>query len=242
VGDDDDRVVALQLVDQLLDALRGDRIERRGGLVHQQHFGLDGQRPGDAQALLLAAGQRQRRFVQPVLDLVPQRRLAQALLDPLVQPRLAVDQPVQADAVGDVLEDRLRERVRLLEHHPDLASQRDHVGARRVHVLAVDLHRALDAGPDHDVVHPVQRAQKGALAAARRPDERGHQVGAHAERDARERLLGPVVEVQRLDVDLQGRAAVVGRARRAGQRREGRKTGARRHREKCSVREQRAAT
>ena len=44
--------------------------------------------------------------------------------------------------------------------------------------LAVDQHRALDARRRNDVVHPVQRAQERALAAARRADERGHEIGA----------------------------------------------------------------
>src|SRR5262245_45199676 len=42
VGDDHDRVVVLQLVDQLFDARGGDRVERRARLVEQQHFRLDG--------------------------------------------------------------------------------------------------------------------------------------------------------------------------------------------------------
>ena len=141
--------------------------------------GSDGQRARDAQPLLLAARERQRRLVQPVLDLVPERGLPQALLDALVQLGLAAGHAVDAQAVGDVLEDRLRERVRLLEHHADPAAQRAprRRRARRCR-LAVDQHRALDAGARDDVVHPVQRAQERALAAARRPDEGGHQVGA----------------------------------------------------------------
>ena len=58
VGDDDDGVAAAQLVDQFLDPRGGDRVERRAGLVHQDHFGIDRDGAGDAQALLLAAGQR----------------------------------------------------------------------------------------------------------------------------------------------------------------------------------------
>ena len=38
---------------------------------------------------------------------------------------------VDPQAVGDVLEDRLRERVRLLEHHPDPAPQLDDVDVPR---------------------------------------------------------------------------------------------------------------
>src|SRR6478736_2050575 len=55
VRDDDDRVRLSKLVNQLFDARGGDRIERRTGLVHQQHLGLERQRTRDTQALLLAA-------------------------------------------------------------------------------------------------------------------------------------------------------------------------------------------
>src|SRR5215211_3944420 len=57
VGDDHDRVVLLELLHQVLDAAGGDRVEGRGGLVHQDHVGGDGDGPGDAEPLLLAAGE-----------------------------------------------------------------------------------------------------------------------------------------------------------------------------------------
>ena len=58
VGHDHDREVLLEFLDQLLDAAGGDRVQRRGRFVQQQHFRLQRHRAGDAQALLLAAGQR----------------------------------------------------------------------------------------------------------------------------------------------------------------------------------------
>src|SRR5580704_10818468 len=57
VRDDGDAIVRFKLGDQLFDALGGDRVERRGWLVEQQDFGPDGDRPGNAQALLLTAGE-----------------------------------------------------------------------------------------------------------------------------------------------------------------------------------------
>src|SRR5436190_18876637 len=41
VRHDDDRIARLELINQLLDALRGDRVERRRGLVHQDDFRFD---------------------------------------------------------------------------------------------------------------------------------------------------------------------------------------------------------
>ena len=46
------------------------RVERRAGLVEQQHLGLGGERPRDAEPLLLAAGEPQRRVVEVVFDLL----------------------------------------------------------------------------------------------------------------------------------------------------------------------------
>ena len=48
-------------LDQVLDLAGGDGVEGRAGLVHQQHLGLGGDGPGDAQPLLLAAGQAEAR-------------------------------------------------------------------------------------------------------------------------------------------------------------------------------------
>jgi hypothetical protein len=94
VGDDHHGKLAAQLVDQFLDLRRRDRVQRRTGFVHQQHFGRGRDCPRDAQALLLAARQAGAGGVQTVLDLVPQRRLAQAILDDLVKLGLVAGQPV----------------------------------------------------------------------------------------------------------------------------------------------------
>ena len=77
VRDDHDRVLALQLVHQVLDARRRDRVERRRGLVHQDHVRLDGERARDAEALLLPAREAECVVLEPVLDLVPERGLAE---------------------------------------------------------------------------------------------------------------------------------------------------------------------
>src|ERR1700742_2535975 len=155
VGDDDDRVPGLDLFHQVLDRAGGDGVERRAGLVHQHHVRLDGQRAGDAQPLGLATRQAHSRGLEAVLDLVPQRTLAQRELDDLVEALLVAD-AVDARPVGDVVVDRLGERVRLLEDHADLAAHGD-----RRHVLAVQRraavpHVTLAPGPDHEVVHPVE--------------------------------------------------------------------------------------
>ena len=83
--------------------------------------GSTAMRPGDAQPLLLPARQAERRRLQPVLDLVPQRRAAQRFLDDVVEFAL-LRHAGDPWAVGDVVVDALGERVGLLEHHADVAA------------------------------------------------------------------------------------------------------------------------
>ena len=121
----------LQLVHQVLDRRRRDRVEGRGRLVHQEHLGLDGEAARDAEPLLLPAGEAVGARLQPVLHLVPERRLPERPLDALVQVALHAE---HARAEGDVVVDRLRERVRLLEHHADALAHLDRVDVGAVEV------------------------------------------------------------------------------------------------------------
>src|SRR5437879_9207176 len=66
VRHDHDRIPLLEFLHEFLDAQRGDRVERRGRLVHQDHLGLDGERACQAQPLLLATREVERGAVQPV--------------------------------------------------------------------------------------------------------------------------------------------------------------------------------
>src|SRR5699024_2898871 len=134
VGDDDDRVLARELVHEVLDLEGGDRVQSRARLVHEDDLGVDRDRPGDAQALLLAAGQRERVVLELVLDLVPQGVLGQALLDDLVH---VAAHAVDAGPVGDIVVDRLGERVGLLADHSDAAAHLDGVDLGGVEVLTV---------------------------------------------------------------------------------------------------------
>ena len=173
VRDDHERVLVLQLVHQVLDLRRRDRVERRSRLVEQDHVRLDRDRAGEAKPLLLAAGEAEGALLEPILDLVPERRLRQGSFDAAVEIVLHSE---HAQAPGNVVVDRLRERVRLLEDHPDPPPHLDRVDPVRVDVLAVVEDLAIDLGRRDEVVHPVQRAQEGALATTRRPDDRRHEV------------------------------------------------------------------
>ena len=113
---------------------------------------------------------------------------------------------MDARAVGDVLVDRLGERIRLLEHHADAGAQLHHVQRGVVDVLPVDDDLAGDAAALDRVVHAVDAAQEGRLAAARRPDQA---VTARSGMSRRrlQRLLVAVVDVDVLGDDLGSVAA-----------------------------------
>ena len=94
------------------------------------------------------------------------------LLDDVVQIGSWACACLELQAGGDVVVDRhRRERVGPLEHHADRAADVDRVDAGAVDVVAVEQDLALHVRAGDDLVHAVERAQEGGLAAARRADE-----------------------------------------------------------------------
>ena len=191
----DDRVIFFQFGDQFLDLHGRDRVQRRTGFVHQQHFRLHRQQPGDAQALLLPAGQRHRRRLQPVLDLVPERRADEAPFHQFVENRL-VFLAMDAWPVGDIVVDRHGKRIGALEHHAHPLAQMHHVHVGREDVFTIEQNLALDADAFDQVVHPVQSLQKRGLAAAGRADQGQHAVLRHVDRYFVQRQVLAVKEFQ----------------------------------------------
>ena len=80
-------------------------------------------------------------FFEPVLDLVPERRLLERALDPIVE---VLRHPEHPRAEGDVVVDRLREGIRLLEDHADPLADLDRIDVASVEILSVVEDRALD--------------------------------------------------------------------------------------------------
>jgi hypothetical protein len=54
---DGEAELAVEVAQQLEDRAGGLRVQGAGGLVGEQHLGVAGQRPGDADSLLLTAGE-----------------------------------------------------------------------------------------------------------------------------------------------------------------------------------------
>ena len=139
VGDEDDRLARASLqVEQLVLHLAADqRVERAERLVHQQHVGVGGQRAGEADPLLHAAGQLVR-VASP-----PSRRARRARAPPSALLRaLLAWHALDLQAVGGVLQHRaVREQREVLEDHADLSrrSSRSSFAGQLGDVLAVEL-------------------------------------------------------------------------------------------------------
>src|SRR5438034_10930552 len=73
VGDDSDGADVFQLHQQFFNFGSADGIERGAGFIEEENFGFDGKSAGNAQALLLAAGELVRRLVEMVFDGQQQR-------------------------------------------------------------------------------------------------------------------------------------------------------------------------
>jgi hypothetical protein len=150
-------------VEHLADHLR---VERRRRLVEEHDLGLHGQGAGDRHALLLPAGQLGRVLVRLLGNAHPLQELHRHLL----RRSRASLRTFRFGPEGDVLErGQVREQVERLEHHPDLAADGGDVA---------DVVRQLDAVDDDlpalVLLEPVDRADEGRLAGARRAEDDDH--------------------------------------------------------------------
>ena len=120
----------------------------------------------------------------------------------------------------DPIEVRMRIGMVFQKPNPFPHLDRIHAGTDQIDVVGPQHDGALVAGVGLQIVHPVEAAKEGALAAARRTDESGHLVLWDREIDALERLIAAVPEVERIGSRL-GRVgahgfAVLDRDRNAG--------------------------
>ena len=139
--------------------IAGEGIERAERLVHQHDPRSCRQRPGDADALALAARQFMRKAVA-MLGAVEPHQIEQ-LIHPRgnLRRRRAQQFWRDPDIVGDA---HMREQSAALEHIADAAAQSNRID--RAHVLALDRDAAA-VGVDQPVRQPQQRGLAGAGAA-----------------------------------------------------------------------------
>ena len=184
VGDEEDGLADLRLQAQelVLQALAVDRVDRAEGLVHQHHQRVRRQGAGDADALLLAAGEL-RRVALGEVGVEPDQ--GQQLGAPR---RGALLLPAeQLGHGGDVLGDRaVGEEADLLDHVADLAPQLRRVAV--AHRVLADEDVAL-GHLDRAVDHPHRR--RLAAAARARRGRRSHPPGTSSVRSSTAALAEP---------------------------------------------------
>ena len=77
---------------------------------------------------------------------------------------------MRSGAIGNIIINAHRERVRLLKHHADSAPQQIHIHAL-IDILAVQKHLPRDAAALNQIIHTVQALEQSGFAAAGGPDE-----------------------------------------------------------------------
>src|SRR5690606_10107211 len=192
---DDDRVVFAKFVDQFLDPCRGDRIERRARLIHQDGLGGNRDGTGDAEPLLLATGKTGGWLVPTILHFREQASLLPAAFNDLVNVSRRAREPVDTRTIGDVLVDRLRERVGLLEDHAYASAQCHHVEGTVDDRCSVELDATFYSATLDRIVHAVEAAQEGGLAAARGTNERRHGFFRNVDGNIEQSLLLAVEDI-----------------------------------------------
>ena len=115
------------------------------------------------------------------------------MLHQRIELRLAFD-AVRSGAIGHVVVDAHRERIGLLKDHAHALAQMVHVDLS-IDIFAVHADVALDAAALHQIVHPVQAAQKRGLAAAARADQRRDLILRNIQIDILERVEAAVMQV-----------------------------------------------
>src|SRR5204863_3864090 len=174
---------ALEVGEQIQD-LRLDRdVESRDGLIADDELGFDGERPGDADALPLPAGE----LVGIALHVLRvQAHDTKEVGDPVAL-RFALRQEMRLDRLGDDRADGhpwIERTVRILEddlHPPPRPAQV--VARQRAEVDTVEADR-----PARRIAQPDHRPPDRALAAARLADQPEGLAAADLEGDAVDRL------------------------------------------------------
>ncbi len=135
----------------------------------------------------------------------------QTVLDEIIEAALVT---IDAEAVGNVVIDRFRERIGALENHTDAAAKVDDI--ERVNLLAIEKNFADDARVANRFVHAIERAQECGLAATGRADERSDFVLGNLKTQSEDGLLRTIKKVQVGDLETQRRLLCRSRRRHFG--------------------------
>ena len=152
-------------MDEFLNLTRGNRIEGRARLVHEQNLWAIGNSAGNAETLHLAPREAEGTIIEAIFDLIPERGLPKRGLTRFLKDSTVAD-PDHAKRVDHILENRFGEGVRLLEDHAHAATERDDLQAWIVNRASVDGDVPLMTNAVHEVIHPVKITEERRLTTA----------------------------------------------------------------------------
>ena len=89
-----------------------------------------------------------------------------------------------------------------MKDHPYAPAELDHVHRARIYIFSIKLNAPFQAGTRNQIVHSVQRPEKGRLSASGRPDQRRHKARANPDGHVLKRLLHAVKEIGPVDTDF----------------------------------------
>ena len=177
------------------------RIQRRGGLIQQDHLWAHCDGARDAQALLLPTREAGAALVELFLDLVPQGSIGQRLFHPVIQCALG-GMLVESNAEGHIVVDAHGKRCRFLEDHADAPAQLIYIDTGAQDVGVIQQHLAHDPMPGVELVDTIQNPQQGGFATAGWANEGSHLVLGNIEIDMLQRLMLAIIEGQIPDAHL----------------------------------------
>src|SRR5450755_309522 len=96
------------------------------------------------------------------------------------------------------------ELIGTLEDHADTLAQHYNICALRIDIVAIEGRLSLCTRAWNEIVHTIERAQKGRFAAARGTDQRGNLAFAQGYCNIIQCLLGTIIKVQVFDIYLNG--------------------------------------
>jgi hypothetical protein len=102
---------------------------------------------------------------------------------------------VNAQAVGDIVEDREGERIRSLEDHANPPTKQGQAGGGAENIYAIQQHPTGDAHAFDEIVHSIETAKERGFAASRGANDCRNHARLDREVHVQKRTELPIVEV-----------------------------------------------
>ena len=153
MGNHNDRVFVLQCIYQLFNSGRRDWIQCTGCFIHEKYRGFYRQGSGNAQTLLLPAGQPQCRLLKAILKFIPDGCLTKALFYNFIQ-YLFPGNALQSRTIGYIIINTFWEWIWLLENHTYITTQHQWIHFL-INIYTIQVNASFNMASANQVIHSV---------------------------------------------------------------------------------------